>query len=61
MACEFLCLAHTARSESFVVGRGGFISPQSHRLDRDKSTKFHDTPVRFLKTILTRKEGMEKA
>lgn len=52
-ACDFLCLAHEPSSGSFVVGPGGFISPQSHRPDRDQATIFQETPVKFLKTILT--------
>ena len=52
--CEFLCLAHMAMSETSTVGPDGFISPQSHSADRDQSTIFHKSPVRFLKGILTK-------
>lgn len=52
MACDFLCLAYEASSESSVVSSCGFISPKSHKPDRDQATIFQRSPVKLLKTVL---------
>ncbi|KFA52542.1 hypothetical protein S40293_07627 [Stachybotrys chartarum IBT 40293] len=53
-ACNYLCLAHEAASGRVNVRSDGFIDPASHGLDRDPSTILKESPVRFLKMMMTR-------
>lgn len=62
--CKFLCLAHEAAAENLAVRSDGFIDPASHRSERDPDTILKESPVKFLKVLMTRVrracEGIEK-
>lgn len=50
-------------SEDIVVRSDGFIDPASHSSGRNPDTIFKETPVKFLKALLTRVRrpcGIEK-
>ncbi|UNI17476.1 hypothetical protein JDV02_003816 [Purpureocillium takamizusanense] len=51
--CDFLCLAHEATSGGRRVGPDGFIEPEDHPPGRDASSIFRESPVRFLKVLMT--------
>ncbi|UNI16722.1 hypothetical protein JDV02_003134 [Purpureocillium takamizusanense] len=51
--CEFLCLAHEATSEDRLVQPDGFIEPAHHPQSRDVSGIFKQSPVKFLKALMT--------
>lgn len=52
--CTFLCLAHTAAMGGSVVESDGFIDPTSHGPERDPTTILQESPVKFMKAVMTR-------
>lgn len=51
--CKYLCLAHKAESGDGSVGADGFIDPSSHGPARDPNSIVTESPVKFLKALMT--------
>lgn len=56
--CEFLCLSHEATSGCRAVQPDGFIEPDGHPSSRDPATVFRQSPVGFLKVLMTKVLGL---
>jgi hypothetical protein len=51
--CGYLCLAHEATDGDMVVRPDSFIDPASHGTQRDPYTIVKQSPVNFLKGVMT--------